>query len=140
MIEQFQSSQLTEIPVVWKSKDGREWKAHEMSLSHLINISRQIMNEIAERLELEPIEIQTQVAPINFYAITWERGMEYLRVFVGEIVRRIYDDPEISPGYLRVWKEMGELAEKIEALRVADPEWFQEQFDWHEPIWGGWDD
>ena len=140
MIEQFQSSQLSEIPIVWRSKDGREWKAHEMSLSHLINISRQIMNEIAERLDLEPIAIQTPVAPINFYAITWEWGMEYLRVFVGEIVRRIYDDPEISPGYLRVWTQMGELAEKIEALRVADPEWFDEQFDWHDPIWGGGDD
>lgn len=131
----FHSTTMTKTPIVWRSSDKREWKVHEMSISHMINISRQIINQFANRLKITPIPIHTQVAAINFHAITWRSGTNYLQMFVREIANRLERGEELTSGYATIWKQMAELSDKIQKIRLDNPEEFDEQFDWDEPIW-----
>ena len=118
----FHSTAMAKTPIVWKSSDSREWKVHEMSISHMINISRQIINQFANKLKITPIPIQTQVATINFHAITWRSGTNYLQMFVREIANRLERGEELTSGYATIWKQMAELSDKIQKIRLDNQE------------------
>lgn len=130
-----QSTSLTVTPIVWRSADGTEYKLHEMSTSHIINIMRQLVNKLAEKLDLNPVPIRTVKARINFSKISWAQCVRYTTFFGNEVQRRLANGEVLEVGYDTIWKDMSELGIKISNTVNSNPHLIINLIKNEDPVW-----
>lgn len=131
----FSSNALAVTPIVWRSADGTEYKLHQMRTAHIINIMRQLLNKLAERLELDLVPIHTPVASINFYKISWSDAIKYINFFGQEVNGRLSRGEELEPGYSAIWKSLNELSINISNKVNSKPKLIDDIVKNENPIW-----
>lgn len=134
-MKQFQSTALVDPPIVWKSADGVEYKLHQMSPEHMINIIRQMTNEVAKFLGLDPVPIREPRAVLNFHKISWARAIRDITFFAAEIQRRIDRGDKISPSYFVIWEQVCFLGRQISTRVNASSDLRDKLLLSDDPIW-----
>lgn len=136
---------ITHAPIVWGDHKGILYKLHEMETSHLVNILRLIVNEWAKRCEIAPVPIRNPQAVLNLKAYRLEQFSGAAKMFCAELIRRLSNGDDLSPGYQVVWdRVVSKILELLNCnapllvgsqsqLAIADDE--QDEDNWND-----WDD